>query len=174
MAKGEFIKESFTGLPTWAKGVIAVGILAGVGFIAYKIYKAAKDSKDTKDSKEEVKEVAKELQALNQNANTKQTLSVSESKSIANSIFAAMDGYGTNETTILRELVKLKNQADWLSVRKEWDVREISSGNLNPEPNFKGTLESALTSELGDTPEDKVIKGKVNQHFAKVGISAVI
>lgn len=174
MAKGEFAKQAYTGLPTWAKGVIAVGVLAGVGFIVYKLYKKSQEIKDTKDSKEEVKAVEQELSALNQNPSTKQTLSVSDAKSIANSIFTAMDGYGTDEVAILRQLVKLKNQADWLAVRAEWGVREISSGRGNPEPNFKGTLEAALTSELGDTPEDLVVKAKVNQHFAKVGITARI
>ena len=174
MAKGEFAKQAYTGLPTWAKGVIAVGVLAGVGFIVYKLYKKSQDLQKNKDSKEEVKAVEQELSALNQNPSTKQTLSVSDAKSIANSIFTAMDGYGTDEVAILRQLVKLKNQADWLAVRAEWGVREISSGNFNPEPNFKGTLEAALTSELGDTPEDIVVKKKANEHFAKVGITARI
>jgi|688.fasta_scaffold218536_3 hypothetical protein len=174
MAKGEFAKQAYTGLPTWAKGVIAVGVLAGVGFIVYKLYQKAQDVQEVKDSKEEVKEVEKELNDLNKNPNTKQTLSVSDAKAIANNIFTAMDGYGTDEVAILKQLIKLKNQADWLAIRAEWGVREVSSGRGNPEPNFKGTLEAALTSELGDTPEDIVVKKKVNEHFAKVGITARI
>lgn len=174
MAKGEFVKQSFTGLPNWAKGVIAVGVVAGVGYLVYKLYKAAKDAKETKDSKEEVQEVKQELNALNQNPSTKQTLSVSDAKAIANKIFEAMDGYGTDETAILQQLLRLKNQADWLAIRQEWGVREVSSGRGNPAPNFKGTLEAALTSELGDAPEDLVVKKNANAHFAKVGITARI
>jgi len=173
MAKGEFVKQSFTGLPNWAKGDIAVGVVAGVGFLVYKLYKAVKDAQETKDSKQEVQEVKQELNALNQNPSTKQTLSVSDAKGIANNIFEAMTGMGTNETAILQQLLRLKNQADWLAVRQEWGVREIPSGVIFV-PNFKGTLEAALTSELGDTPEDLVVKAKANQHFAKVGITARI
>jgi hypothetical protein len=172
MAKGEFAKEAFTGLPNWAKGAIAVGVVAGVAFIGYKIFKALQKGQETKDSKEEVQAAEQELKNLNQNPASKQTLSTTDAKSIANTIFEAMQGYGTNETVITQQLLRLKNQADWLAVNAEWGVREISSGYLNIEPNFKGTLSAALTSELGIDPVDMAAKAKINQHFIKVGISA--
>lgn len=174
MAKGEFVKQSFTGLPTWAKGVIAVGILAGVGFIVYKVIKTIGDKEDrekNKRDKAEINDVEKELNKLNEDPSKKQTISTSEASGIANKLFAAMNGMGTTTTEIETQLLRLKNQADWLAVRAGYGTRTLNSGVWGV-ADYTGTLEGALTDELGVT--DDSTRKKVNTHFQKVGITARI
>ena len=42
MNTNNFAKEQFSSMPGWAKGVVAIGILAGIGFVAYKVIKGIK------------------------------------------------------------------------------------------------------------------------------------
>ena len=69
-----------------------------------------------------------------------------------------MDGYGTDEATIYSVFSKFKNAGDFALVMNAYGVREISSGAWNPEPNFKGTLIGALTSELNVENKTKINK----------------
>lgn len=160
------------GIPGWEKGLIILAGLTITGFIGYKIYKGAKSLREQKGSREEQAATQNELAALNKAVATKQTISKAQALAMANAIFTAMDGYGTDSAAILKQLVQLKNQADWLALSDAFGIREISSGALNPEPNFKGTLSGALTSELGTA--DKVWTGKVNAMFISKGIKTVI
>lgn len=168
----KFAKESFTGLPAWAKGAIAIAVVGGIGYLVYSLIKKGKDIKESKGNRDEVKTVGSELDKLNSNSSTKQTLSASDASAIANKLFATMDGYGTDTTTIEGQLKRLKNQADWLAVRSAYGIREVSSGRFNPEPNYKGTLEGALTTELGYF--DSSMRERINNYFTKQGIKATI
>jgi hypothetical protein len=99
-------------------------------------------------NKQEGRAVENELNILNQNASTKQTLTESQVLGIANKLFQTMDGYGTDENQIVTTFKYLKNNADYLAVVNAYGTREISSGSWNPEANFNGTLPSALANEL--------------------------
>lgn len=122
--------------------IIAIGV--GV----YVIYRLAKGVVAQKPNQSEVQSVYNELEALNQNNQTRQKITEFQAKSYANSIFTAIDGWGTDEEGIKQIFYKLQNNADFLAVSKAYGVREVSSGAWNPEPNFKGTMTSALKSEL--------------------------
>lgn len=54
----------FNGLPTWAKGVVAVGVLGIAGFAAFTIYKKLKDAAGSKDTKVVVDENLNEYDKL--------------------------------------------------------------------------------------------------------------
>lgn len=99
-------------------------------------------------NREQGKATENELDQLNTNANTRQTLTQSQVLALANKLFQAMDGYGTDENSILSAFYSLRNNADFLALIAAFGTREISSGSWNPEANFNGTLTAALANEL--------------------------
>lgn len=86
---------------------------------------------------------------------------------MANSIFNAMDGYGTGNTTIENELKKLKSKADWDALVSAFGTRTISSGTGNIfQSDFTGNLTECLNDELdSDELED------ANEILNKIGVS---
>lgn len=50
----------WSGLPTWAKGTIAVGLTIGVVYVGYKVYKKIGDKKEEKKEEGNVKAQAKD------------------------------------------------------------------------------------------------------------------
>lgn len=85
---------------------------------------------------------------------------------MANAIFDAMDGYGTNEETIETELKKLRSKSDWNALVNAFGTRTISSGKWNFQDDFTGNLPECLNDEL-DSSEIQ----RVNQILNKIGVS---
>jgi len=148
-----FLKKSYMNLPPATRGLVTI-VGVGVGlFIAYKIYKSISgtlsgvETVESSSAKED-RGWAAEVDKLNQNPATKATIGKAQASSYAAKLFAAMDGYGTDEDAIISVFNNLKNDADFAMVMNAYGVREISSGAWNPSPNFKGTLSGALTDEL--------------------------
>ena len=158
-----FLKGSYMNLPPVTRGLVTV---VGVGlavFIGFKVYKIVSDTtrgvvSKAKGDKQEDKGWAAESDRLNQNPDTRAKISTAQASAFANSLHAAMDGYGTDEATIYSVFSKFKNAGDFALVMNAYGVREISSGAWNPEPNFKGTLIGALTSELNVENKTKINK----------------
>jgi hypothetical protein len=70
-------------------------------------------------------------------------------RSLADALFEAMDGYGTNEDDIMGVFKNLRNQADFDALEQAFGSREISSGAGNIfSSNYKGRLVGALKDEL--------------------------
>jgi len=157
MANGEIVKK----LPPWAIGVLSVGGLVIIGFVGYKIYKKIEENKRLAGAKKEGTDIDNDLK----NAGAP-SMSNSQISQLANALFVAMDGYGTDVPAIYREIAKLKNNADVLAVKKVYGIRELSSGAGNPAPNFKGTLSQAFIDELETTQVNAI-----NGVLAKKGIT---
>lgn len=138
------------------KILIAVGAVIG----AIVILRALRGFTKKQDSREEVREAYNELEDMNQNPTTRQKITAFQAQQYANSIFQAMDGYGTDEWAIIGTFYKIYNDADFLAVSKSFGIREVSSGYLNPEPNTKGTMTQCLHSEL-----DAEWRKKINKVF---------
>lgn len=86
---------------------------------------------------------------------------------MADRIHQAMDGYGTGETTIENEILKLRNKGDWDALVAAYGIRKISSGFGNIfQPDFVGNLPSGLKSELDDTE-----LADLNANLRKIGVS---
>lgn len=160
MAKGEIFKE----LPKWAQGVISVGILAGVGIVAYSVYKKLQKDKGLKGAKQELDSVAQATQDLTK-AGQKPSLDSFKLAQIANQIHSALNGYGSDENGVYRAFAQVKNDLDVVNLTKAYGIRKLSSGNWNPAPDFEGTLGQSLTEEL-DTKEVAAL----NTLLAKKGI----
>lgn len=165
MNTNNFAKEQFSSMPGWAKGVVAIGILAGVGFVAYKIIKGIKDQKNQKGSRKEDNAVNNDLDKLI-TAGNGPTMSQSQIIGFANQLFQSMEGYGTNEESIISIFNKVKNDADVLGIIKSYGIKELSSGRFNPEPNLKGTLREHLSSELSQFWMDALNKVMTNKKLA--------
>jgi len=160
----QFAKQSFTGLPPWAKGVIAVAIIGGIGYIAYKFLKAPGKIKEGQGNRQEENSANKDLDKLI-SAGKGPTLSKTQYLQYANQLQSAMDGYGTDNGAILKIFANVKNEADVLAIITAYGIRKISSGTWNPEPNYEGTLGGALSSEQSANE-----LGKLNLLLAKKGI----
>src|SRR5690349_2654298 len=91
MAKGEFFKE----LPPWAKGVLTVGVLVGVGFGVYAIHRAIKNKQKLEGAKKETDAVDATAASLS-GSGQKPTLDALRLATVANQLYAAMNGYGTD------------------------------------------------------------------------------
>lgn len=86
---------------------------------------------------------------------------------MADTIHQAMDGYGTGETTIENEILKLRNKDDWNALVAAYGTRKISSGLGNIfQPDFVGDLPSGLKSELDDAE-----LADLNANLRKIGVS---
>lgn len=159
-------------VPPVVKGVIYLVIAGGAVYGGYEIDQAIKRRKAAKGGRDEVKDIKKDLENLNSDPAMRQTLSASTVSAMANNMFAAMDGYGTDTTALVKNLLQLKRQADWLAVRKAFGIRTISSGKYNPTPDFTGTLDAALTDEIGIT--DAPILNNLNAYFKARKIDLVL
>ena len=86
---------------------------------------------------------------------------------MADTIFDAMDGYGTGNSTIEDELKKLKSRSDWDKLVSAFGTRTISSGWGNIfQSDFTGTLPECLNDEL-DSSELQ----SANKILNKIGVS---
>jgi hypothetical protein len=165
--KTEFAKKSYTGLPQWAQGVIAVALVGGAAYLVYKLVKAPAKLKEGQGARQEDRGWNQEFDKLNSNPATKATLSKVQMSSIANALQTAMDGYGTDYDAILRAFANVKNQADYAGVNAAFGVRIIKAGTgtgfftTTPAMN----LQAALTDEL-DTKQLNAL----NLMLAKKGV----
>jgi hypothetical protein len=116
MAKSNFAKESFSSLPSWAKGVISVAVVGG---IIYAVYKLSKNfNPEQQRSNEEKQEIETELQK--EVKKKPLTYPLSQYKSFADQIEVAGFGLGTDEEAIYSIFRKLKNDSDYLALQQAW------------------------------------------------------
>jgi hypothetical protein len=112
----------FKGLPTWSKGVIAVGGTLLVGYIIYTIIKKVKREADLRTNLQESEAAEEELQQL-ENQGIEPTLSRTTVQAIISSLTDAMNGCGSDENRIYAQFNKLSNEADMQLLLKEFGVR---------------------------------------------------
>ena len=67
---------------------------------------------------------------------------------IANQLFKAMDGCGTDEANIRAQFNQLRNQKDWVDVFNAYGTKEITCALGK---NYTGNLKGALASELSSS-----------------------
>ena len=130
--------------PRGKKIAIVIGALIGV----YIIYRLTKGVAKQSSNLTEVQEAYNELDKLNQNPATTQKITTFQAEQYANIIFTAINGWQTDEVAIGKVFYRLNNNADFLAISKAFGVRKISSGYLNPEPDYRATLTEALTIDL--------------------------
>jgi hypothetical protein len=78
-------------------------------------------------------------------------------KAMADSIYEAMDGYGTSFQIIINEFVKLNNNYDFDALYKAYGTRTVSSGAGNVfVSDYTGDLLGALKDELDANEISKI------------------
>ena len=88
---------------------------------------------------------------------------------LAEKVFNAVSGYGTdfNGANGLKNIFSLlRNNDDFMELVAAYGIREVSSGNFNPIPDFSGNLPEVLSDELSQ----KEIS-ELNSILVKNGIS---
>jgi hypothetical protein len=161
-------------LPSWSKGVVAIGGLALVGIIAYTIYKKVKNISDLKINLKESDSASDDLRKL-EIQGVRPTLNNSQVMTIINSLKDAMNGCGTNEQRIYDNFSKLNNDADVLLLLKLWQVQYYEPCSATSpisyarwmfnDKAFGGNLSEWLNYDLSSSE----IK-QINSIFAKKGI----
>jgi len=150
MLKNE-LNTGFKSLPSWAKGVIAVAALGGVIYLVFKISK--KFNKDAHDI--EKKQIDNELNDLKNTE--KQTYPNSQYNSFANQLEQAMEDFGTDEQAILKVFYQLKNDTDYLLLKKSFGVRPYMGGLFPPVITGQNyDMVEHLRQELSDYWIDKI------------------
>ena len=120
-----------TGLPSWAKGVIAVALIGVGAFVLYKVYKFVEgsDRRKTKEADDVIKEQEKEIKAeINKGETPSRPLSTY--KSSANTIFELLDGCETlsSEIKVIQEVVKqVKKPLDWKLLSREFGTKKVDN-----------------------------------------------
>lgn len=147
--------SSNTGLPSWAKGLIAVTVVGAGVFIGYKVYKAIQgtDRTQKKEADDVVKEQEKEIKDLIKKGDTP-SKPLSTYKSSANTIFELLDGYDSldSQIKVVQEVVKqVKKPLDWKILSREFGKREVD--NAGP---FTGSTWYELSTLLKEQLETKV------------------
>ena len=97
-------EKTFNALPTWARGVIAIVVVAGVAYGGYRGYLYLEEKKKERGARAEADATKSELDRLNKDAAKKQTITQTQASSMANAIHASMDGYGTDWVAITKQL----------------------------------------------------------------------
>jgi mannitol-specific phosphotransferase system IIBC component len=158
----EKAREVYTNLdPRVRLFVQLMGVAVGT-IIVFKILKAVKQAQEDTANRNETQSTANELQVLNQNPATKQTITTGQANSYANKIFASMNGKGTYEDEIVDVFKKIKNDADFLAISKSFGTRTIESRVWLVE-DFRGTLIQCLADELSSgyvTDINNILKSK--------------
>ena len=165
-------------LPTWAKGVIAVGGLAAAYFAVKGIIDRVKKQSETAKAKATITEQVNELENL-QNSGVKKSYNDSQYNTWADAIQKQFDGCDFSvENAILPSyfasysgyklytiLDKLKNDADFLALSTAYDVRTYDQCGLWT-GNFTGNLSQAVADELTESEIEEC-----NKLLAKKGIT---
>jgi hypothetical protein len=128
MATKEKIVQVTQGLPSWAKGVIAVVAVGGVVFIGYKVYKLLQDITQGKDQRDVIKSVKQEIKTeLTQGA--KPSHPMSTYRTAVNQIKNLLDDCESDinyELDVIKLLTRVvKTNLDWKILQQEWDVKEV-------------------------------------------------
>jgi hypothetical protein len=144
--------KGLTKLPIEVRIALAVGIAGGIIYAVYKLFTVPRNIEEGKEARQEDREWNRELERCA----GRFLLPKAQTDAYANKLFTALNGYGTDEDAIYETLRKIKSDCDYVALNASYGIREISSGNWNPEPNFKGNLTSSLVHELGTDERAKV------------------
>jgi hypothetical protein len=148
-------------------GLITASIVIAATYLLYKIFnkKAAINPNNGGNSANGGGAVVKDPN-IGGTIGAAPTMSEAKFKEIADEIYSAFWGYGTNNKTIKNQFALLRNNDDVMSLIAAYKIRLISSGDYNPAPDFTGNLPEALADELD---EDEI--SELNSILVKNGIT---
>ena len=139
-------------------GLIVTALILGVGYFLYRKLKGSSTPSNAEINLE-----------LGGNAGVNPTLSLDKFKEIADKIYVAFNGYGTDfngNNGLINQFSLLKNNDDFMGVIAAYGIREVDGGMWNPLPNFKGNLVETIANELTNSEISQI-----NSIIVKSGIS---
>jgi len=116
------IGESYNQLPSWSKGIIAVGGVAILSFIVWNAYKKIKDAKSLEEALSVSKDAKDEANVL-QRKGIKASYSPTQYESFALKLVEAMNGCGTTLDSVKAVFEEMKNKTDVLRLIETFGVR---------------------------------------------------
>lgn len=156
------------GLPSWAKGIIAITVTGTAVFLGYKIYKLVTD-KQGKEDKEREKDIEKDIDKSITKENVKLNANYTTAQyiSYANSIFDELNGFGAGSALVIEKaLMAMKNDLDVLNLIKAYGTRQRTVFGINKAG--KQDLISSLSTEW--VALNNSSKKKINNDWANKGI----
>ena len=129
-------------------GIITASIVIAAAYLLYKIFNKKGTSNPNSGGNSGVVVPNPELGGT---IGTAPTMTTEKFKEIADKIFDAFEGYGTDTTTIKNQFALLKNNDDVMSLVAAYGIREVSSGSYNPLPDFNGNLPQVIADELSQS-----------------------
>jgi hypothetical protein len=131
-AKAANLKKGYDELPPEKKHqtqLMGLAVALGVLYIGNKVVSGMGETFDFVTGKEkeenrirEENDFKEKVQSDLVKSGIRPTISEAKAKSIAQSLYAAMKGMGTNEPQIIGALNVLENAADWLMVSKAYGM----------------------------------------------------
>jgi hypothetical protein len=118
----EKIKNYYSQLPQWSKGILVVGV-TGIAFIVGRtIYLNARKKREIQTANKAALMAETEIKGLEQQG-VKATYTNSQYESFAQTLNEAMNGCGTNEESIYEVFRKIKNEIDIRKLISTFGVR---------------------------------------------------
>ena len=120
MEKQSFLKEVTTGLPAWAKGIIAVGVIGGIGYAIYRVAKKGGDILKPDEAKQDINKLKE--------AGQQPTYMDAQYVGFADAIYAARqcnNVFGTNEEAIYSVFRKMANDIDVAKLIEKFGERRL-------------------------------------------------
>lgn len=148
MAASSAASAVYSGLDPRLKFGLQIGAVIVVGVVVYQLVKKSNQFFDDQANRDENQSTANELEQLNKNPATRQKISNSQAQAYANSIYGSMQGIGTDEQAIKDIFYNIKNDADFLAIKKYFGTKTIWSGTPFFLDDFRGTLVPCLRNEL--------------------------
>lgn len=148
-----------------------LGILIAVIILIVIIYFIGKQISKGKGEKAEQAAIDKDIQSLIDKG-VRGTMSASQVTASANNIANELSKAGWTKSDafsgVYREILKIKNDADLLNVRKAYGIREINNGLGNVKANPKLTLNESIylfSPKEVALINEALAKNRVNQRF---------
>jgi hypothetical protein len=142
-------------LPSWAKGVVAIGGIGIVFYIGYTLIRRIKSQAETIKMRETV--VTQETELKDKlDTGMKLTYGESQYKGWANQLaveFAGCDPFNASFGILINIIYKLRNDADFLKLCTSYDIRTYDQCGCCSD--FKGNLYEAVKDEFNN---DDIIK----------------
>ena len=152
-------------LPSWAKGIVVVGGMFATYIFVSQTMKRIRKTMDNKQNKQALESANDDLQDLIKRG-IKPTLTKAQTDAMADAIlnqYKNADLLLQSFPVTEREFNKLKNDADYLLLKKSWDIRTYPDAFLGSVSNV--TLEAAIQNELFNSSISKL-----NTILSKKGI----
>jgi len=127
MEKGGIYKF-YTELPTWAKGVVGVAVIGGIGLIGYGLYKKFHKTEGEKNAEESLKDTNNDIKNLLKLQ--KPSYIPAQYGAFSDALFEAMNGLGTDNESLFNVFRKMKNTLDVLLLIQAFGIKDYTDDKV--------------------------------------------